>query len=130
MLPLLAGLKNAKMMLQVGVLAYAGLMTWLWLGARDDIAAEKAACNARIAESAAEAENAVRAALTDAHKKERIRLIQQAENAALAQAQAEAARIEAESRPPIVKEVIREVSVENPCIDTAVPDAVLDSLRQ
>lgn len=125
----LSALKKAQIGVLVGLVGYAGLMTWLWLGARDDAAAERAECNARVAQSVVDAEKAVRIALEAAQQEEIDRLGRLAEEAARRMREAEAARLAAESRPPVVREVIREVAVENPCIDTAVPDAVLDSLR-
>ena len=113
----------------VGGWAAAALCFGLWFNAASDIKAERERCNTRMAEAVAESESAVAEATRLAAQKKIDALMRQAEAANRALAIAEEAAEMAESRIPEVREVIREVAVTNACIDTDVPAAVLDSLR-
>jgi hypothetical protein len=107
----------------------AALCFWLWLGARDDVAAEIERCNTDKAEAIARAEEIVREAereAADAAIADLRQLVVEAEKAR--EIAAEAARI-AESTPERVRTVIREVSNENTCLDMPVPGRVVDGLR-
>lgn len=113
----------------VGGYAAAATLLWLLLEAREDLGAEIAQCNADKALAVAEAERITREALQTAMDERIAQLEARLWDEANARRIAEEARVEAESRLPEVRTIIREVASENACIDTAVPDAVLDSLR-
>ena len=104
-------------------------MGFLFVGAREELAAEIERCNTAKLAAVAEAERLVRVAVQAGLQEEIDRLLLQTERAERArQIAQEAARL-AEARIPEVREIIREVANEDVCIDTAVPTAVLDSLR-
>ena len=105
------------------------VMTGLYLDKRDDFAAQVEQCNADKLEAVAEAERITREAQEAAIQTRLTELARQVNAADEARRVAEAARREAESRPPEVREVIRRVSDANACLDTGMPDAVIDSLR-
>ena len=104
-------------------------MTWLYLGARDDLAAELERCNADKLAAVVEAEKVAREATEAAMA---VRIAELARQAALersAREIAERARAEAEARPERVRTVIRRVADVDACISADVPRAVIDSLR-
>ena len=108
----------------------AGFLFWLLLEAREDLGEEREQCNSDKLAAVAAAEEALRNATIDSYE-ERIQQLEKiAADEVAARAIAEQAAIEAAARPAEVREIIREVASENSCIDTAVPDAVLDSLRE
>jgi hypothetical protein len=105
------------------------LMTGLYLDKRDDLARSVEACNRDKMASVAEAEALARRAVSDSLS-QRIRQLEL--NAAVAdeaRAVAELARIEAESRPERVREVVRRVANSDACIDLDIPAELVDSLR-
>lgn len=108
----------------------AALFGWLYVGAKGDLAAEREACNTRIVESARRAAEAVSVAKAENYEKQIAELQEIADREAAARTRAEAVAEEARKRPERVRTVIREVASENECIDTVVPDAVLDGLRR
>ena len=99
----------------------------MYLGIRDDLAAEVERCNTDKLAAVAAAERVARDAMAEAMGDalaERDRQLEAAERAReIAQ---EAARL-AESRVPEVIEVIREST--DACITAAVPDNIVDRLR-
>ena len=109
----------------------AALVFWLWLGARDDLAAEVERCNADKLESIANAEAITRSALENAHSEQLAELARQVAAAERARAIADRARVEAEERPIETRTIIREVASADPesCLNQPVPDSVIDSLR-
>lgn len=107
----------------------AALLFWLLLEAREDLGAEIAQCNADKIEAVAEAERITREAMQIAMDERVAQLEARLWDESNARRIAEEARVEAESRLPEVRTIIREVASEDACIDTTVPDAVLDSLR-
>ena len=114
----------------VGGWAAAAAMTFLWLNARDAIIEEREGCNADKLATVAEAEAEVRRALEEVHSRRIAELARQRDQADRERiAMLERAR-RAEAKPAEVREVIKRVAVENECIDTAVPTAVLDKLRE
>ena len=106
----------------------AGIFCALWLGARDNLAAEVEACNTRAEKAAREAIEATKEAQISAYERQIRQIELLAQNEREARILAEKAAQEAQSRPERVRTVVREVASENVCIDTVVPDAVLDSL--
>lgn len=108
----------------------AATLFWLLLETREDLGEERAQCNADKLAAVAAAEEALRNAQIESYE-QRIADLEQiaADETRAREIAVEAARA-AESRPERVRTVVREVASENSCIDTAVPDAVLDSLRE
>lgn len=109
--------------------AVAGVLLWLLLEAKEDLGAEIAQCNADKIMAIAEAERLTREAMQVAMDERVAQLEARLWDESNARRIAEEARVEAESRLPTVRTIIREVASENECIDTVVPDAVIDSLR-
>ena len=107
----------------------AAFLFWLLLETKEDLGAEIAQCNADKMTAIAEAERVTRTALQDAMNREVARLEEILEAERNARMIAENRRLEAEARLPEVRTIIREVANEDACIDTSVPDAVLNSLR-
>jgi hypothetical protein len=107
----------------------AVLFFWFWHGARENTAEEIERCNADKIAAVQDAEAAVRSAMISNYEEKISEMERLLLRESRARQIAEEARMDAESRPPVVRTVIREVAGENACIDTAVPDAVLDSLR-
>ena len=107
----------------------AAVLFWLLLETKEELGAEISHCNTQKALAVAEAERITREALQTAMDERIAQLEEILASERNARAIAEAAKEEAESRLPEVREVIREVASEDACIDTTVPDAVLDSLR-
>ena len=109
--------------------ALAALFLWLYIDAQSEIKAEIERCNTEKLASVAEAERVARQA-TQADLQAQIdALVRQSAQADRAREIAEEAARLAESRVPEVREIIREVASDDACIDTAVPDAVLNSMR-
>jgi hypothetical protein len=107
----------------------AAVFFWLYVGAKSDLKAEIESCNTRIAELAVDAEREAGIAREKALQRQiaELEAINTAQTEALgiaAEAASEAAR-----RPERVRTVIKEVASANACIDTVVPAAVVDSLR-
>ena len=107
----------------------AGVLLWLYIDAKGDVKAEIERCNTEKMAAVAETEQIVRVAVQEGMQAEIDRLIEQNERADRAREIAEEAARLAEARIPEVREVIREVANENACIDTAIPAAIIDSLR-
>lgn len=105
------------------------IMTGLYLDKRDDYAAAVESCNADKLVAIAQAERVTRETVEAAAARRIADLEQQTLDAGRARAIAEAAQREAEARPERVRTVIREVAANDSCIDTRVPDALVDSLR-
>ena len=113
----------------IGGYAAALALLWLFIGAKSDIKAEIERCNTEKAQAVAEAHSLVRdaqIAAMERHMDDLEAMVAEADEARLV---AEAARDEALKRPERVRTVIREVASADACIDTAVPAAVIDSLR-
>jgi len=108
--------------------AAVGLL-WLYVGAKSDLKAEVESCNARIAELGQNAEREAGIAREAALQRqiEELEAINAAQTAALGIASQAAS--EAAKRPERVRTVIKEVASANACLDTAMPAAVIDSLR-
>ena len=107
----------------------AGLLFWALLETREDLGEERAQCNADKLAAVAAAESTLREAEVAAYEDRIDQLEKLAADETAARAIAEEAARLAANQPERVRTVIREVASENSCIDTAVPDAVLDSLR-
>jgi flagellar biosynthesis/type III secretory pathway M-ring protein FliF/YscJ len=112
-----------------GGYAAAAVFLWLFIGAKSDIKAEIERCNTEKLAAVAEAESALRDAQIASYEARLAELARMVADEAKAREIAQEAARLAESRPEKVRTVIREVASANACIDTAVPDAVLDSLR-
>jgi len=113
----------------VGGYAAASVLLFLLLEAREDLGAEIAQCNADKALAIAETERITRDAMQESFDRQIEQLEARLWDESNARRIAEEARARAESRLPEVREIIREVASENSCIDTVIPDAVVDSLR-
>ncbi len=109
--------------------AAAIVLGWLWLEAREDLASEIERCNADKLSAIVEAEAAARAAVERAFGERIAQLERNATLAEQAREVAEAARIEAENRPPEVREVIRRFIDTDACLTTSIPSDILDGLR-
>ena len=105
------------------------ILGWLWLEARENLASEIERCNTEKLSAVAEAERQAREATQSALSARIAQLEQSAEDAERAREIAIAAAREAESRPPEVREVIRRYIDTDACITTAIPDDILDGLR-
>ena len=118
----------------IKLLPYAGwpiavLMFWFWLGARDQVIEERESCNADKLTSALESSELARTAMQKAAERRFEELEQLAYQADTARRIAELARIEAESRPAQIRTVVREVASVDACIDSRVPDRLLECVR-
>jgi hypothetical protein len=100
----------------------AGILGWLLIGAKQDVAREIEACNTRTALSVSDAEKAAREATERAYDERLAKLAAMADTEARARLSLQAALEAAESRPPVVREIIRRIRDENACLGTAVPD--------
>jgi hypothetical protein len=109
--------------------AVAGVLLWLLLEAKEDLGAEIAQCNTDKVIAIAEAERLTREAMQIVMDERVAQLEARIWDESNARRIAEEARVEAESRLPEVRTIIREVASENACIDTTVPDVIVDSLR-
>jgi hypothetical protein len=107
----------------------AALLFWLWLGVREDLAAEIERCNSDKLASIAAAEQITREAVSEAAERRLSQLRHQLTLEQNAREVAEETARLAESRPVEVREIIRRVADENLCLDTAVPDELVDALR-
>lgn len=107
----------------------AAMMFWLLIDAKQDLAAEIESCNTRAETAAREATEAATEARIAAYERQLDEAEELRQHEVRARQIAVKAATEAQNRPERVRTVIREVASENACIDTAVPAAVLDSLR-
>ena len=118
-----------KIYVTIGGYALAALLLWAYIDAKSDIKAEQERCNSEKLEAVAEARRVVRdaeIAAMERHIDDLTKLVHDADQARLiAEEAAELAR----NKPAKVRTVIREVASANACIDTAVPAAVINSLR-
>lgn len=110
--------------------AAAGALLWLFIGAKADLAAEVEACNTRAETAAREAVEATKEAQIAAYERQiaEISLLHRKE--ADARLIAEQAAREAQNAPERVRTIVKELKVENACLDSIVPDPILDSLRE
>ena len=104
-------------------------LLWLFVDARSDLKAERESCNVRVEKLAREATEAAGEAQIAALRRQVASLMTKATQEAQARESAERAAREALERPERVRTVIREVASANACIDTAVPDSILGSMR-
>ena len=118
-----------KLAITFGGYAAAALLLVAYIGAKSDIKAEIERCNTEKMAAVAEAQSLVRDAEIAAMERHIDALTNMIHEADEARKIAEAAAREAELRPAKVRTVIREVASADACIDTAVPAAVVDSLR-
>ena len=107
----------------------AAIVFWLWLGVRDDLAAEVERCNTDKLTSVLAAERISSQAQREAAKERIIQLTQQVALEKKAAQIANDAAIAAESRPVEVREVIKRVSDANLCLKTDIPADLVDALR-
>lgn len=104
-------------------------MTGLYLGKRDDLAQAIEQCNTAIVQAVADAEKVVREATVRAYSERLAKEAQRADREAKAREIAQAEAQAANARPAKVRTVLKEVASANACLDTDMPAAVLDSLR-
>lgn len=107
----------------------AAILGWMWLEAREDLAAEKERCNADKLSAIVEAEKITREAQERAFGQRIAQLERIADQREVARRIAEEARIEAENRPEKVRTVIERVRLQDACIDTSVHPDLLGCLR-
>jgi len=107
----------------------SGVMFWLWQGAKEDLTQQIERCNTEKALSVAEAEKVAREALQSSLDGRIRQLEKEADNAERARQIAEEARLEAESRPVQVREVIKRVREQDACLDTELHPSLLSCLR-
>jgi hypothetical protein len=117
------------MKLQIALVAALILMTWLYMGKRDELAAAIEACNTDKMASIAEAEKITRKATTSALESR----IQQLESTALSAQKARdiavEARIDAENKPERVRTVYQRIIDEDACAAVAFNPDLLRCLR-
>lgn len=113
----------------IGGYAAALVLGWLWLGARDDVAAAIESCNTDKMRAISEAERITRETERAASDREILQLRQIISDAEKAREIAIRAAREAESRPVRVQEVVRRVADRDACIDLSLPDELVRSLR-
>ena len=123
-------------MIWAKLLPYAGwplaaMMFWFWLEGRENLAKEVERCNTDKIATVAEAEAAARRAIQASYAQRLRDLELEAQNEREARALAEMARLEAESKPPITRTIVREIANADPesCLNAAVPAAIIDSVR-
>ena len=119
--------------------AVAAVMFSLWLGLTKDLAQQVEICNVQKLETIAAAERMSREALLNAREREERErgLIIQAEREARLQANLarESAELSAAEAQATIRRLIEEASnnedatVGQVCLNTGVPDSVLDSIR-
>ncbi len=102
---------------------------FLWLEAREDLAAQVEVCNREKLEAVVEAESLARRAERAAAERSILIANQLKEEAEQAVQDAQRAVDDAMARPPEVREVIRRVTVTENCLSQPVPADILDSLR-
>lgn len=115
--------------LTIGGYASAAVLLWLLLETREELGAQIEQCNTEKITAIAEAERLTREVLDAAHAEQIAQLQSRLQAERNARVIAEEARVEAESRIPEVRTIIREVASENSCIDTIIPGAVIERLR-
>ncbi len=118
-----------KVTFAVGGYVAAAIFFGLYVGAKTDIKAEIERCNTEKMAAVADAQRIVRYAEIEALNKRIAELEAISLRESNARRIAEEAAREALGRPEKVRTVIKEVSGENSCLDTAVPGPVLDQLR-
>lgn len=119
----------AKYLIPVAGYVLAAVFFWFWHGARENTAEEIERCNRAQLDAVAEAQQAARAAVIESYERQLAEMEEILLREARARQIAEEAATEALSRPERVRTIIKEVRDEHSCLDTAIPDAVLDSLR-
>ncbi len=107
-----------------------GVMVWLYLGVRDDLAAEIERCNTDKMTSIAEAERVAREGVQSAWDKEREEVERRMEALTQARLIVDEALRTAANREPEIRRVVEKVRDEDACIDTVVPSAIVERLRQ
>jgi hypothetical protein len=122
------------MALLIRFLPYAGwplaaLIFWFYLGARDQVIEERESCNADKLTTALESSELARTAIHEAAERRFAELEALAKDADNARRIAEAARLEAESRPAQIRTIVREVASVDACIDSPVPVRLLECVR-
>jgi len=117
------------LLIKFGPYFVIGALLVLYLGKRDELASAVEQCNNDKLLAIADAEKVARRTVEEGFAERLRQLERNAATANEARAIAEQARIEAESRPERIREVIKRVEVENECLSTAIDPAVLDSLR-
>lgn len=113
----------------IGGWAASLILLWGMLGAYEKLGEERERCNSDKLQAVADAEAALRGAQIAVYERQLAEARSRADREAKAR-QIVTEALEAErNKPAEVREIIREVASENSCIDTAVPDAVLERLR-
>ena len=113
----------------VGGYALAAVFFFLWIGVKEDLAAEIERANTDKLSAALEAEKITREALSAAEARRVRELAAFAEETAGAIAAAKDALVEAQNRPVQVRTVIERVRDQDACIDTDVHPELLSCLR-
>lgn len=111
--------------------AAAAMLGWLWIQALQDIVEEREGCNADKLASVAAAEREARQAVEQASQARIAQLEQVIQKERQAREIAEDAAIIAESQAAEVREVIREVAVNDPdsCLNSEVPGEIVQQMR-
>jgi hypothetical protein len=128
---MLAILKNYRLWATIGGYILAAFLLYGYLGIRDDLAAQREACNTAVEASAREAEKVTREAAKAAFEARLAQKDAQVVSERKAREIADMARQAAESRPERVKTVIRELRGDaNACLDIIVPAELVGGLRE
>ncbi len=114
-------------------------MTSLYLGKRDDLAAQIESCNTDKVQAVADAEKAVREALVAAQERERVEAVERVRRAQAAAVRASEARLEAQQQADRAQATIRRlmrevgenetVEIEQACLAVDVPADIINDLR-
>jgi hypothetical protein len=127
---ILTTIKSGRFLLGIGGYLLAAVCVLGYLNLRDDLAAQREACNRAVEASAREAEKVTREAAKAAFEARLAQKDAQLVSERKAREIADLARQAAESRPERVKEVIRSEIDLDACLGAPVPESVLDGLRE
>jgi flagellar biosynthesis/type III secretory pathway M-ring protein FliF/YscJ len=123
-------LKSGRLWLGIGGYLIAAFVVLGYLNLRDDLAAQREACNRAVERSAREAERITRETAEAAFEARLAQKDAQLASERNARQIADRARQAAESRPERVRTVIRELKGDaNACLETIVPVQLVDGLR-
>jgi len=117
-----------KYAIMAGGYLVAAVFLWLFIGAKSDIKAEIERCNVEKLAAVQDASEALREAQIASYEARIVELGQIAANEATARQIAQKAAIEAQNRPERVREVIRNVTNPEDCLNQSVSDDILSLL--
>jgi hypothetical protein len=125
---ILTTLKSTKFLAGIGGYLLAAFLFWAWINGKEDLAAQREACNTAVQASAKEAERITRETAEAAFQARLAQKDAQLTSERNAREIADRRRQAAESRPAEVREVIRRIIDVEACLSTPVPVDILNSL--